>query len=74
MFRNRLLAIFLVHIVQQEQKLSVAHQVAPPVDGVQSKALRDKLSALETEIERFRRENVSLAQLRKEREEVRGSL
>lgn len=40
------------------------------VDGVQSKALRDKLAELETEIEKFRRENSSLSQLRKEREEV----
>ena len=39
-------------------------------DGIQSKALRDKLVELEREIERFRKENASLEALRKEREEV----
>ena len=39
-------------------------------EGVQSQALRDKLAQLETEIERFRTENMTLVKLRQEREEV----
>lgn len=39
-------------------------------DGIQSKALRDKLIELEREIEKFRNENSHLAKLRTQREEV----
>ena len=46
----------------------------PVVDRVLSKALRDKLVKLETEIERFLQENTALAQLRREREQVKGSM
>jgi len=38
--------------------------------GLQSKELRDRLLALEAEIEQFRRENAALEKLRKDREEV----
>ncbi|XP_033123193.1 centromere protein J-like [Anneissia japonica] len=53
--------------IRQQAQLQQAHQI-PLGQGVQSKLLRDKLSELETEIERFRRENAALAQLRTERE------
>ena len=40
--------------------------------SLQSKELRDRLLALESEIEQFRRENANLETLRKQREEVGG--
>ena len=40
--------------------------------SLQSKELRDRLLALESEIEQFRRENANLEKLRKQREEVGG--
>ncbi|XP_060074604.1 centromere protein J-like [Ylistrum balloti] len=52
----------------QEQKLSTNNS-ASSSDGVQSKLLREKLSELEKEIEKFRSENANLEKLRKEREE-----
>lgn len=67
LFRMDSSCISSVICLLQERKVAPTQAVA---DGVQSKALRDKLAELETEIERFRRENSSLAKLRKEREEV----
>ncbi len=55
--------------LQQEHKLQQAKDAAIG-EGVQSKALRDKLVELEREIERFRKENSQLEKLRKERDEV----
>ena len=60
--------IFVWQIVQQQQ-FEVTKQTVVS-EGVQSKALRDKLMELETEIEKFRSENAALTKLRKEREEV----
>ncbi|XP_021345234.1 centromere protein J-like [Mizuhopecten yessoensis] len=52
----------------QEQKMQTTSS-ASSADGVQSKLLREKLTELEKEIEKFRSENANLEKLRKEREE-----
>ncbi|CAH1801080.1 unnamed protein product [Owenia fusiformis] len=52
----------------QSNKQDTGQKVAP-ADGVQSKALRDKLQELEHEIERFRAENKALAEMKKRQEE-----
>lgn len=44
------------------------------MDTIQSMAVREKLKELETEIDKFRTENVTLAKMRSEREEVRGKI
>lgn len=49
-------------------KLQAVTQV-PVGDGLQSKLLREKLSQLEKEIARFRKENANLEKLHREREE-----
>ena len=54
---------------EDQSKIQTASQ-ASVGDGVQSKALRDKLIELEREIEKFRNENSHLAKLRTDREEV----
>ena len=54
---------------EDQSKIQTASQ-ASVGDGIQSKALRDKLIELEREIEKFRNENSYLAKLRAEREEV----
>ncbi|XP_067650428.1 centromere protein J-like isoform X2 [Haliotis asinina] len=58
---------------QEQQKLQAAGK-ATLGDGVQSKILRDKLSELDKEIEKFRNENAGLEKLRKDREELLGKL
>ena len=57
---------------QQQEDQSIIQTASQAIvgDGVQSKALRDKLIELEREIEKFRNENSHLAKLRSEREEV----
>lgn len=50
---------------------SVKEKKEEPVDTIQSMAVREKLKELETEIDKFRAENVALAKMRSEREEVR---
>ena len=72
---DKSLSYFVQKQKQQEEleQLSMVSQSAP-VDGAQSKVLRDKLAQLETEIERFRTENASLTKLRKEREDALAQL
>nr|XP_033699751.1 centromere protein J-like [Tursiops truncatus] len=50
-----------------EPKLNI-NQDQPPGDNVRSQVLREKVIELETEIEKFKAENTSLAKLRIERE------
>ncbi|KAL0615345.1 Centromere protein J [Plecturocebus cupreus] len=50
-----------------EPKLNIS-QDQPPGDNARSQVLRDKITELETEIEKFKVENASLAKLRIERE------
>ena len=57
-------------LLQEEERLKVASQL-PLGEGLQSKMLRDKLAELDREIEKFRAENLTLQNLRKDREEVR---
>ncbi|XP_063130331.1 centromere protein J isoform X2 [Rattus norvegicus] len=53
--------------VENEPKLSLS-QDQPPGDSVRSQVLREKVIELESEIEKFKAENTSLAKLRIERE------
>ncbi|XP_036687745.1 centromere protein J [Balaenoptera musculus] len=50
-----------------EPKLNI-NQDQPPSDNTRSQVLREKVTELETEIEKFKAENTSLAKLRIERE------
>ncbi|XP_003919792.3 centrosomal P4.1-associated protein [Saimiri boliviensis] len=50
-----------------EPKLNIS-QDKPPGDNARSQVLRDKITELETEMEKFKAENASLAKLRIERE------
>uniref|UniRef100_A0A8I3WV58 Centrosomal P4.1-associated protein n=1 Tax=Callithrix jacchus TaxID=9483 RepID=A0A8I3WV58_CALJA len=50
-----------------EPRLNIS-QDQPPGDSARSQVLRDKITELETEIEKFKAENASLAKLRIERE------
>ncbi|XP_032115962.1 centromere protein J isoform X3 [Sapajus apella] len=53
--------------LESEPKLNIS-QDKPPGDNARSQVLRDKITELETEIEKFKAENASLAKLRIERE------
>ncbi|XP_046363651.2 centromere protein J-like isoform X1 [Haliotis rufescens] len=59
---------------QQEQQKLQAVAKATLGDGVQSKILRDKLTEMDKEIEKFRNENAGLEKLRRDREELLGKL
>ncbi|XP_077996456.1 centrosomal P4.1-associated protein-like [Glandiceps talaboti] len=61
---------------QQQQQQQQLHTVSdrPLGEGVQSKLLKDKLAELETEIEKFRRENATLLKLREDREKAMKQL
>nr|XP_006814364.1 PREDICTED: centromere protein J-like [Saccoglossus kowalevskii] len=61
------------HIHQQTQKLQHVNERVYN-DGIQSKVLKEKLAELETEIERFRRENANLLKLRDERDKAMKQL
>ncbi|XP_031218423.1 centromere protein J [Mastomys coucha] len=53
--------------LENEPKLNLS-QDQPPGDSVRSQVLREKVTELESEIEKFKAENTSLAKLRIERE------
>lgn len=53
--------------LENESKLNLS-QDQPPGDSVRSQVLREKVTELESEIEKFKAENTSLAKLRIERE------
>ncbi|KAK3083774.1 hypothetical protein FSP39_002942, partial [Pinctada imbricata] len=53
---------------ENQQRLQSVTSAATS-DGVQSKLMREKLTQLEMEIEKFKNENLNLERLRKEREE-----
>ncbi len=67
---NKILFSFIYQQEQQQEETLQKTSERPIGDGVQSKLLRDKLTELENEIERFRKENTMLAKLRDEREKV----
>ncbi|XP_041455950.1 centromere protein J-like isoform X2 [Lytechinus variegatus] len=54
--------------IEKEEKVLHVKAERPAGDGAQARLLRDRLTQLENEIERFRKENLLLAKLREERE------
>eukprot|EP00057_Strongylocentrotus_purpuratus_P019807 XP_011674281.1 PREDICTED: centromere protein J [Strongylocentrotus purpuratus] len=54
--------------IEHEEKALHAKAERPAGEGSQARLLRDRLTQLENEIERFRKENLLLAKLREERE------